>query len=304
MNKSQLITKKTFLLLGTLVFLSTFVYGDDLKIVKEKTFQTKDYQNLSVEVSGANVKIQNWDKQEVYVKIFGNEKAATKLKYNVFQDGDIVRVIIKKKDSFWNWFGSNIKVRVEAFVPAKFNASVTTSGGDITVSGITGGFSFETSGGDINLKNLNGKVKAETSGGDIQLTEHKGNMFLSTSGGDITCKNVIGDVKAETSGGDIEVDQNDGRLFAETSGGDISILYNGENKGIDASTSGGDITAKFPASFKARVRLETSGGSVKSNFDNAKNIKVKRSELDAEYNGGGPLVKLETSGGDITVYQK
>lgn len=304
MSNYQLVSKKALLLLGTLAFLSTFVYGDDLRVLKEKTFQMKDFQNLSVEVSGANVKIQNWDKQEVYVKISGNEKAISKLKYDVFQEGDYVRVVIKKKDSFWNWFGSNIRVRVEAFVPSKFNARVETSGGDINVSGITGGFRFDTSGGDINLKYLNGKVNAETSGGNIQLLGHKGNMFLSTSGGNITCKNVVGDVKAETSGGDIDIDQNDGKLFAETSGGDISILYNGENKGIDASTSGGDITAKIPANFKAKVHLETSGGSVKSNFDNAKTFKVKRSEFDAEYNGGGPLVKLETSGGDITVHQK
>lgn len=304
MNNYQVITKRALMLLGTLAFLSTYAYAEGLRVLKEKTFQMKDYQNLYVDVSGADVKVENWEKQEVFVKISGNEKAASKLKYDLFQEGDVVRVIIKKKDSFWNWFGSNIKVKVEAFVPSKYNTHVETSGGDITVKGITGGFKFGTSGGDINLKNLNGKVNAETSGGDIQLFEHIGSMYLSTSGGDIICKNVIGDVKAETSGGDINVDQTDGRLFAETSGGDIVILYSGDNKGIEASTSGGDITAKLPANFKAKVHLETSGGSVESNFDNAKTTKVKRSELDAVYNGGGPVLKLETSGGDVSVHQK
>ncbi|KAF0152136.1 MAG: hypothetical protein FD143_1353 [Ignavibacteria bacterium] len=304
MNNYNLVTKKALLLLGTLAFLSSFGYAHDLRVLKEKTFQMKDYQNLFVEVSGADVKVENWGKQEVYVKISGNEKAAAKLKYDVFQDGDVVRVIIKKKDSFWNWFGSNVKVEVEAFVPSKFNANVKTSGGDITAKGISGGFSFGTSGGDINLKNLNGKVNAETSGGDIHLFEHKGSMYLSTSGGDIICKIVAGDVKAETSGGDINVDQKEGRLFAETSGGDITIVYSGVNKGIEASTSGGDITAKLPSDFKAKVHLHSSGGSVKSNFNNVKTTNVKRSQLDAEYNGGGPSLRLETSGGDVHVHQK
>jgi len=304
MRYNQLVAKKTLLLLGTLAFLSTFVYADGLKVLKEKSFQMKDYQNLFVDVSGANVNIQSWEKQEVFVKVSGNDKAKSRLKYDVFQDGDVVRVIIKKKESFWNWFGSNIKIKVEAFVPSKYNALVQTSGGDISVTGITGGFKLETSGGDINLNSLIGKVNAETSGGDIQLNEHKGNMYLSTSGGDIVCKNVIGDVKAETSGGDINVNQKDGRLFAETSGGDIVIYYSGENRGIEASTSGGDITANVPANFKAKVHLETSGGSVESNFDNAKTISVKRSEFTADYNGGGPFLKLETSGGDVRVFQK
>ncbi|MEW6655097.1 MAG: DUF4097 family beta strand repeat-containing protein, partial [Bacteroidota bacterium] len=170
MNMFNSVTKKVLIFLVSFGFLSSFAYAHDSKMIKEKTFQMKDDQNLFVEVSGANVKIENWNKQEVYVKISGNHNAASKLKYDVFQEGDAVRVVIKRKDSFWNWFGSNIKVKVEAFVPAKFNAQVKTSGGDINVKGITGRFSFETSGGNINLKNLNGKVNAETSGGDIELS--------------------------------------------------------------------------------------------------------------------------------------
>lgn len=304
MNNYQLFSKRALMLLGTLAFLSSFAYAEDLKVLKEKTFQMKDYQNFFVDASGADVKVVSWDKQEVYVKISGNDKAASKLKYDVFQDGDVVRVIIKRKSSFWNWFGSNIRIKVDAFVPAKYNAHVETSGGDIYVKGITGGFRFDTSGGDITLVKLNGKVNAETSGGDIQLTEHYGNMLLSTSGGDIVCKGVVGDVKAETSGGDIQIQQKDGRLFAETSGGDIVIEYSGVNKGIEAETSGGDISAKLPADFKANVHLETTGGSIDSNFSNSKSTKVKRSELIAEFNGGGPVLRLETSGGDVTVDQK
>lgn len=304
MNNYQLFSKRALMLLGTLAFLSSFAYAEDLKVLKEKTFQMKDYQNFFVDASGADVKVASWDKQEVYVKISGNDKAASKLKYDIFQDGDVVRVIIKRKDSFWNWFGSNIRIKVDAFVPAKYNAHVETSGGDIYVNGITGGFKFDTSGGDITLVKLNGKVNAETSGGDIQLTEHYGKMMLSTSGGDIVCKAVVGDVKAETSGGDIQVQQKDGRLFAETSGGDIVIEYTGVNKGIEAETSGGDISAKLPADFKAKVHLETTGGGIDCNFSNSKTSKVKRSELIAEFNGGGPVLRLETSGGDITVDQK
>jgi len=304
MNNYQLFSKRALMLLGTLAFLSSFAYAEDLKVLKEKTFQMKDYQNFFVDASGADVKVVSWDKQEVYVKISGNDKAASKLKYDVFQDGDVVRVIIKRKSSFWNWFGSNIRIKVDVFVPAKYNAHVETSGGDIYVKGITGGFRFDTSGGGITLVKINGKVNAETSGGDIQLTEHYGNMLLSTSGGDIVCRGVVGDVKAETSGGDIQIQQKDGRLFAETSGGDIVIEYSGVNKGIEAETSGGDISAKLPADFKANVHLETTGGSIDSNFPNSKSTKVKRSELVAEFNGGGPVLRLETSGGDVTVDQK
>lgn len=296
--------KKFFLLLGLFAFLNANVFAEELRTLKENTFQVKDYQNIYVNASGTDVKIESWDKQEVYVKILGNNKAEEKLKFEVYQEGDVVKIIIKKKNSFWNWFSSHISSRVEAKVPAKFNANVETSGGDIKVTGMTGGFKFDTSGGDIMLLNLNGKVTAETSGGDIQLSSHNGEMFLSTSGGDITTKDVEGNLKAETSGGDIKIDSKDGKIYGSTSGGDIIISYKGENKGIKAETSGGDIQAYLPANFKANVHLETSGGEVESHFKNSKTIKVKRSELTAEFNNGGPVLDLETSGGDVVVEQK
>ena len=41
-----------------------------------------------------------------------------------------------------------------------------------------------------------------------------------------------------------------------------------------------------------------------NNFSNSLSERVRRGEVDAEFNGGGELLKLETSGGDITVDQK
>ena len=304
MKKRNFITQKVLMLIGTLAFFASFTYADDKKLLLEKSYQMKDWENLYVSASGADIKVDSWDKQEVYVKIFGNHRAEEKLKYEIYQDGPVVKVIIKRKGSFFNWSWGNRSVYVEAKVPKKFNTNLETSGGDIEVKNITGGFKFDTSGGDISALNLNGKLHAETSGGDIKLDTHYGYMDVSTSGGDIDCKNVSGDLKAETSGGDINVELKDGKINCETSGGGIRILYTGVNKGIDASTSGGTIRAKLPSDFNANVHLETSGGEIENNFTNTRASKVKRSELIAEYNSGGPTLHLETSGGDIIVDQK
>jgi hypothetical protein len=59
-----------------------------------------------------------------------------------------------------------------------------------------------------------------------------------------------------------------------------------------------------PSNLKAKVHLETSGGQISNNFGNSKSERVKRSEVDAVYNEGGPVLRLETSGGDIIVDQK
>lgn len=296
--------KKILIVFFLIGLTSSLSYAEELRLIREKSISMKDWQNVYVNASGADVKVESWDKQEVYVKIFGNRRAEEKMNFDIYQDGEVVKVIAKKRGSFFNWFGNNLSVRIEIMTPKNYNPHVETSGGDISVANLAGGFKLDTSGGDITLSNTNGKLKAETSGGDITLNTHKGDMNLSTSGGDITCNEGNGDLKAETSGGDIKIDLSDGRLFAETSGGDIIINYSGLNKGIKAETSGGDIHLKLPATFKAKVHLETSGGEISNNFSNSKSERVKRGEVDAEFNGGGDILKLETTGGDIIVDQK
>jgi len=270
----------------SMLTVSSVLLADELKLVREKTFQVKEWHNVYVDASGADVKVESWDKEEVYVKVFANRRAVEKMKFDVYQTGEVVKVLAKRKGSIFNWFGGSLNVKIEIMTPRNFNPQVETSGGDIRVANLTGGFKLETSGGDISINN------------------HKGDMYLSTSGGDIVLKETEGNIKAETSGGDIKIDANDGKVFAETSGGSIIINYSGVNKGINASTSGGDIYLKIPSSFKAKVHLETSGGRVSNNFKNSRTDRVKRSLVDAQYNGGGEMLRLETSGGDITVDEK
>lgn len=301
--KNSMIVK--FILILILSALSAGItMADNLRLIKEKSFSVKDWDNVYVNSSGADVKIESWNKQEAYIKILGNHNAEEKMKFSIEQKDKVIEVIAKKKNSLFSWFGSNLKVKIEISVPRNFNAHVETSGGDINVTNLVGGFKLFTSGGDITLNSLYGQLKAETSGGDIKISNHTGEMKVSTSGGDITCHNSKGDLSAKTSGGDVKIDLNDGKIYASTSGGEVSIVYSGENKGIEASTSGGSIHAKLPSGFKARVHLETSGGSIENNYPNSKAEHVSHGRLDAEFNGGGPALKLETSGGDVTVDQR
>lgn len=290
------------LLISTLF--ATNAFADNLKLIKEKTLSVKQGETLFIDASGADIKIDSWNKDEVYVKIFGNRKAEEKMKFTIEKNSDGVEVTAKKESSwFFNW-GGGYSVRIEVILPTNFNTKIETSGGDIKVQNINGKFNLETSGGDVDLKNTNGELKINTSGGDIYLSKHKGDSRVATSGGDITTKELDGDLYASTSGGDIKLEVNNGKITAKTSGGDIEIIYDGENKGINASTSGGDIKLFAPATLKANVDLETSGGSIDCNFSNYKATKVTRGRVKGEFNGGGENIVCRSTGGDITINNK
>jgi len=240
---------------------------DDLQLIKEKSFKISPGKNLLVDISSDDIKVTYWDKDEVYIKIFGNENAMEKMNFNIEGTEEMIKITGKKKSSISSWF-SNMDVEVEIKVPAQFNLDIGTAGGDIKCGGITG--------------------KAE----------------LNTSGGDIWADKFSGNLKASTSGGNIFLFCNRAQINAETSGGDIMLEYEGENKGIELSTSGGDIEVKVVKEINASMELSTSGGDVSCSLNMSNVKKSSGSRLIGDLNGGGQKLSAHTSGGDITVSEK
>jgi len=141
---------------------------DDLQLIKEKTFKISPGKNLIVDISSGDVTVTYWDKSEVCVKIFGNEKAFEKMNFTLEGNEESVEVIGKKKSSTSSWF-SSVNVEAEIKVPSNFNLDINTAGGDIKCGGINGRAQLNTSGGDVWADKFSGDLYASTSGGDVFL---------------------------------------------------------------------------------------------------------------------------------------
>jgi DUF4097 and DUF4098 domain-containing protein YvlB len=137
-----------------------------------------------------------------------------------------------------------------------------------------------------------------TSGGNVDISRSHGDVFLETSGGNMTGDAVEGTIHMQTSGGNIGLTDCDGKVSASTSGGNIRAAMR-DNKGIDLSTSGGNLRVFLPPGAKGEVNAEASGGDVSCDFPFSG--KIKEGHMNGSINGGGPLIRLETSGGDISI---
>lgn len=239
---------------------------DDTKLIKEKSFQISAGKNLVVSTSSGDVEITRWDKDEVYVKVWGNKNAEEKFRFDFEANTEQVKIKAERKGG-WGWF-SNIRLKFEIKVPASFNLNINTSGGDIKIGGVKGDIDLVTSGGDIWGDRFEGNFSATTSGGNV-------NLFCGNS-----------------------------KINATTSGGDIDLDYTGLNKGIELNTSGGDISIKVPQNFDANINLTTSGGDVECNLPLNNVKKLSDSKVIGEINKGGEKLNAHTSGGDITVSKK
>jgi len=179
------------------------------------------------------------------------------------------------------------------------------------VSGYQGA-SLQTGGGSIHVDKCTGELKAETGGGGIELGEIAGSVITETGGGSIKINSAGGLVRAATGGGGIElwgvpsahVETGAGPIVAkfigsrgqrtdsllETGVGDITIyLLPNINMTVRASieaSTGHRITSDFP-----EIRVSSEGGPYGPRLVSA----------EGDLNGGGPVLKVRTSMGNIFI---
>lgn len=304
MNRSKFNSKfqilSSVLLISLLIVLPNSISAS-VRLLHEKSFDVNPGEMLEVKADVGDVEIKAWDKNEVYVKIYGNRRAEDKMDFEIERTSGGVRVTAEKEGSSWfNWFGS-ISVKIEIKVPVDFNLDTKTSGGDINADDVNGEASLKTSGGDVKVKNCKGRFTMKTSGGDVNVYNHIGNTAAGTSGGDIEFVKCKGDINAGTSGGNIKLEVSDAKIEASTSGGDIRVNYSGDCMGIKLTTSGGDIDLRLVDNVSADLELYTSGGDIDVNLMNVKVDKVSRGKYIGRVNHGGEKIYCKTSGGDITV---
>jgi DUF4097 and DUF4098 domain-containing protein YvlB len=88
----------------------------------------------------------------------------------------------------------------------------------------------------------------------------------------------------------------------DTSGGSIHAVLLAPLPGdVSLSTSGGGVTVKVPAEAAFNLDAESSGGGVYCDLPVTTQGKLKSDRLKGPVNGGGPILRLKTSGGGIQV---
>ncbi len=308
-------------------------------------------KNIKMQTSGGNITVSSVSSSEARLEVYvqpNNSRMNTMTKEEIQkrldEDYDLTISIsdnklvasAKSKHNNWDWRKA-LNVSFKAFVPQNVSTDLSTSGGNISLTNISGEQEFRTSGGNLKLDNLSGKIKGRTSGGNIDLINSKddidlstsggnveaensnGTIRLSTSGGNVKLKSLKGDIKAITSGGNVKGDEISGELLAKTSGGSIMMTRLGGS--IEASTSGGGIDVEVSQLGKY-ITLHNSGGSIDLVLPKDKGLdldltasriktttlnnfsgKIEEDEIKGKLNNGGIPITARTSG-TIHFFQK
>ena len=179
-----------------------------------------------------------------------------------------------------------------------------TSLGSIDLKAFHGDAVLQTTAGNIGIADGTGDVKTKTSGGNLQVVEVIGAVNGRTSGGNIILRCCKGGADLKNAGGSIEV-ENDGPVLAKNAGGSIRChlqeVSANQSLLLDLETTGGSINVSLVPDIAAMVEAKVLGGSVTTEFPVTVEASgtVKPDQLQGSINGGGPLLKLRSVGGNI-----
>jgi DUF4097 and DUF4098 domain-containing protein YvlB len=278
----------------------------------EKSFQVQPGVHVTVSTFGGEIRVD--PSSEGVVKVVAKEhirasddaeadEVMKKVDFSIEQHGSEVVATAESHEGF-HWGSNGVEIDFIVTVPSSASVALKTSGGDIAVGDLGGNVRARTSGGGVKLGKIAGEIEASTSGGDVDLEEGRSSVRLSTSGGNVSVGHLAGPTTLKTSGGDIKVESAENTLDADTSGGSVRASFMGPLKGdCDLETSGGEVRATVGPSVGFHLDARTSGGDV-----NAAGVTITierggtgKSTLAGDVNGGGPLLKLRSSGGDIDI---
>jgi len=315
-----------------------------------KQLDAAGIQQVKAETTGGNITVAGVDngaRIEVYVWP-GNSRdrdiSKEELKKRLEEDYDVsitaenhtLTAIAKPKHNMHNW-NHGLSISFKVFVPHNASTHLSTSGGNISLTALTGTQDFTTSGGNLDVDHLSGHIKGRTSGGNISLSDLQDDIDLSTSGGNIEAKkshgNIVlttsggelhltalqGTVKATTSGGNVHADGIEGELSAHTSGGNVGMTN--LSCSVETSTSGGNIDVSIKTLGKY-VKIGNSGGNIDLQIPSGKGVDltlsadkvdasglsgfkgdVKKDRVEGTLNGGGIPVTVH-GGNRINFSQK
>jgi DUF4097 and DUF4098 domain-containing protein YvlB len=258
----------TIKILLALLSLGTFVaFSQTVEDVYSRTIPLKSQGLISLENMNGNIKIEGWDKEEVYLE--AEKRIKTDNRKDAEEALDQVEIIVDEGDNeisihsrvpqksggIWDWiFGDHFSVSINYMlrVPQKCQLRIENTNGAIEIGNVEGTIRLETTNGKIAARGIGGEVGAFTTNGSIDS--------------DITGIAAEGDVQFTTTNGSIQ------------------------------------LTLPQDAAFDLRAR--TTNGNIKSDFPVNINGKFIGSRVSGVVNGGGPLVYLETTNGNIRVDEK
>jgi hypothetical protein len=175
----------------------------------------------------------------------------------------------------------------------------SSTSGDVSADGLRRA-RMSTVSGDLVIQQVAGPLVASTTSGDLSVSGAEDSLALSTVSGDIHADRAPRGFHGESSSGEVVARGVSGAVRIGTSSGDVTLGLREPLRGIEVSTSSGEIHLDLDPAVRCALELRTSSGALDVGLPMDMSSVSRRSVVGTIRGGRTPVV-LRTASGDITV---
>lgn len=276
----------------------------------ERTLKVNGMAQLDVSTGSGNISIHTGDSTSVKVighihanhswLFGGNESDKVKrIEANppIEQTGNIIK-IGRFTDSDLR---RNISIDYEVWVPEQTTTRANSGSGDVFVENIKASLTAGTGSGNVQARRITGEVKTNTGSGDVDLQEIAGNVTADTGSGNVKVSMAgDGSLRLGTGSGDVTASRLKGGLRARTGSGNVTADGDA-TADWSVETGSGDVRVSLPQNARFDVAASTGSGDLNIGREITMSGTMDKHRIRGKVNGGGPLVQLQTSSGNISL---
>ena len=201
--------------------------------------------------------------------------------------------------SIEGWDRNEIRVRAIVQASSREDGSARTLASQVQISA-GGGRVYAT--GPENVRRQSWSVSYRIN------VPRKNDLDLRASNGGITITGVTGNMRFDTTNGGVRLNEVGGRVNGETRNGGLNVTLSGsrwDGEGLDVETSNGGVNLLIPDGYNAELETRTVNGGLRIDFPiTVQGELTGRNGLTTTLGSGGPLVRVRTTNGGVTIRRR
>ena len=280
--------------------------GSGLRDEIVDSFAVKPGGTLTFDADLASVEINTSETEQLRAEFTREFKVSNaqeadalrqKLDVQMTKTGNDVKVTVR-------WTGDRsdrdlrkVRVSFRIAMPRKFNLDLRTVG-SAKIGNLDGTVKTVLKGGSLALGNVNGPVTARTDGGSLAIGNVGGDLDAVSNGGSVAAGRTNGKVIARANGGSIAIAEATDAIDAKAAGGSVAAYISKQPRSDSKLIAeAGNVELRLPESIAVNIDAACSAGRLSSDFSLLGH--ADNEHWRGTLNGGGPLVMVRASAGNI-----
>ena len=284
----------------------------------EQSFHVRPGGILKFDADLANAEIITADTDTVRIEFIREFKVATaeeanelrnKLNVEMAQTDltrsgeNTVRVAVRLAEDRHGKDGSKMRLDFRIRMPRSFNLELRTIG-SARVGDLDGWVKATTRGGSLKLGSVKGGVNARSEGGSVSVGDVGGDLDARSYGGSTTAGRIAGRANAAAEGGSVTIREATNAIELRAEGGSVTAWISKQpHADSRIIANAGNIDLRLDGSLAINVDASCSAGRLSSDFSLFGHQVDNPGRLKSAINGGGPLVMLRASAGNINLHK-